>query len=360
MSPDATPPCESPKPTLRYLVLVEPAIVITSGPTGEAHDTGWGHPERAERLQAVERGIRQVERDGAVERRPGRRATREELLRVHDQAYIDRISAFISAGGGPVDADTRVSAGSWDAALLAAGSGLEAADLLREGGAPSAFVAVRPPGHHATGDQAMGFCILNNVAVTAAALAERGDRVLIVDWDVHHGNGTQDIFWDDPRVLYVSTHEWPLYPGTGRPDEIGGPNARGLTINVPLPPGGTGDVPRAALDELVAPAVADFDPTWVLVSAGFDAHRRDPLAGLEWSSGDFADLTATVTGWAPRPGRTIAFLEGGYDLEALADSTVAMLSALTGLSHRPEPPTSGGPGRDVVERLVQMRRELGS
>lgn len=332
--------------------------MITSGPAGDAHDTGSGHPERAERLQAVERGIKQVERDGSVQRRPGRRATTEDLLRVHDAAYINDISAFIAAGGRAVDADTRVSPGSWDAALLAAGSGLEAAELLDRGEAPAAFVAVRPPGHHASVDRAMGFCLINNVAVTAAALADRGGRVLIVDWDVHHGNGTQDIFWDDPRVMYVSTHEWPLYPGTGRPQEVGGPNARGLTVNVPLPPGATGDSARAAMDDLVAPCVESFQPDWVLISSGFDAHRRDPLAGLEWSSGDFADLAATVTGWAPRPGRTIAFLEGGYDLDALSNSTLATLTALTGLSHRPEPPTSGGPGRDMVQKLVELRRSL--
>ncbi len=337
---------------------MQAVIVISSGPAGEAHDTGWGHPERAERLRAVERGVRTIERDGAVERRPGRAATRAELLRVHEAGYIDRIAEFIATGGGAVDADTRVSSGSWDAALLAAGSGLEAADRLQAGEAEAAFVAVRPPGHHATPDQAMGFCLVTNVAVTAAALADRGERVLIVDWDVHHGNGTQDIFWDDPRVMYVSTHEWPLYPGTGRAEDTGGPHAVGSTVNVPLPPGATGDVARAALDELVAPAVERFAPGWVLISAGFDAHRKDPLAGLEWSSGDYADLTTTVAGWAPRPGRTIAFLEGGYDLDALSDSTASTLAALTGLSFRPEPPTAGGPGREVVSRLVALRREL--
>ena len=338
---------------------MHPAIVISSGPTGEAHDTGWGHPERAGRLRAVDLAVEALEREGAVQRRPGREATRQELLRVHDAVYLDRLAEFISSGGGAVDADTRVSSGSWDAALLAAGSGLEAADRLAAGEAASAFVAVRPPGHHATADQAMGFCLLNNVAITAAALAEGGSRVLIVDWDVHHGNGTQDIFWDDPRVMYVSTHEWPLYPGTGRAEETGGPNAAGLTLNIPLPPGATGDVARTALDQLVAPAVERFHPDWVLISAGFDAHRKDPLAGLEWSSGDYADLATTVAGWAPGPGRTIAFLEGGYDLQALADSTAATLGALAGLSSlRPEPATSGGPGRDVVARLVLLRREM--
>lgn len=337
---------------------MQSAIVISTGPEGARHDTGYGHPERPERLRAVEAGIETAARDEAVVRLPGREATREDLLRVHEAEYLDRVAEFVSVGGGDLDPDTRVSSGSWDAALLAAGCGLEAADRLRAGEAGSAFVAARPPGHHATRDRAMGFCLINNVAVTAAAIASSGDRVLIVDWDVHHGNGTQDIFWDDPGVMYVSTHQWPLYPGTGRPDEIGGPRAPGLVLNAPLPPGGTGDVALAAMEELVAPAVERFDPEWVLISAGFDAHRRDPLAGLEWSSGDYAALAAQVTAWAPGPGRVIAFLEGGYDLEALTGSTAATLAGMTGGTFRGEPPSSGGPGRDVVTRLVALRREI--
>jgi acetoin utilization deacetylase AcuC-like enzyme len=204
----------------------------------------------------------------------------------------------------------------------------------------------------------MGFCLVNNVAVTAAALAAGGERVLIVDWDVHHGNGTQEIFWDDPNVMYVSTHEWPLYPGTGRAEEVGGDRARGLTVNIPLPPGSTGDAARAALEEVAGPAVAGFGPDWVLISAGFDAHRKDPLAGLEWSSGDYALLATTVRSWAPAPGRLVAFLEGGYDLAALAQSTASTLSALTDAPYEAEPPTSGGPGRDTAARLATLRRQL--
>ena len=330
-------------------------VLLSSGADTDGHDTGRGHPERAARLAAVERGLWPLERDGAVVRRAGRSATREELLRVHRADYLDRVGAFIGNGGGALDPDTRVSMGSWDAAVAAAGCGLAAADVLRAGDAGAAFVAVRPPGHHATADRAMGFCLLNNVAVTAAALTASDGRVLIVDWDVHHGNGTQDIFWDDPAVMYVSTHEWPLYPGTGRADEIGGPNALGLTVNVPLPTGGTGDVARAAFEELIAPAVEAFRPDWVLISAGFDAHRSDPLAGLEWSSGDYAALASIAAGWAPGPGRVIAFLEGGYDLDALSRSAGATVGALAGTSYPGEPPTSGGPGRDVVERLVSRR-----
>ena len=179
-----------------------------------------------------------------------------------------------------------------DGALLAAGAGLAAVDALERGEGTAAFCAVRPPGHHAEPDRAMGFCLLNNVAVTAAALRDRGQRVLIVDWDAHHGNGTQDMFWADPDVMYVSLHEWPLYPGTGRLDDVGvGPGA-GTTVNFPLPAGATGDVYLAALDDVVAPLVERFAPDWVLVSAGFDAHRADPLTGLGLPSGDFADLTA--------------------------------------------------------------------
>jgi acetoin utilization deacetylase AcuC-like enzyme len=200
----------------------------------------------------------------------------------------------------------------------------------------------------------MGFCLLNNLAVTAAELAARGERVLIVDWDAHHGNGTQEIFWDDPRVLFVSLHQWPLYPGTGRLAERGGPNAPGLTINFPLPPGTTGDVYLQALDELVAPAVERFAPTWVLVSAGFDAHQADPVTDLGLRAGDFTLLARRVAQFAPCPGRLILFLEGGYDLDALAASVGATLAALVDRPYRPEPATSGGPGADVVAAAVRL------
>jgi acetoin utilization deacetylase AcuC-like enzyme len=170
-----------------------------------------------------------------------------------------------------------------------------------------------------------------------------------VDFDVHHGNGTQDIFWNDPRVLYISTHKWPLYPGTGRIDETGGTGAPGLTVNVPLPAGATGDVLLRCADEVMAPAVDRFDPTWVLVSAGFDAHRDDPLADLRLTAGDFADLTARVVRFAPRAGRTVLVLEGGYDLDALRLSVGASLAAVLDRPYRPEGASSGGPGADTVD-----------
>jgi acetoin utilization deacetylase AcuC-like enzyme len=310
-------------------------------------------------VKAVQAGINRAGLGDSVVRGRGRPASRPELLRVHKEAYLDSLSAFIAGGGGDLDPDTHVSGGSWDAALWAAGSGLEAVEALDRGDAASAFVVGRPPGHHATSGAAMGFCLLNNVAVTAAALAERGERVVIVDWDVHHGNGTQEIFWDDTRVLYVSTHEWPSYPGTGRPQEIGGPNALGLTINLPLPPGATGDVARFAIESVALPAAEKFGPTWVLISSGFDAHRDDPLAGLSWSAADYADLMTAVAPLAPAPGRLIAFLEGGYDLHALSLSAGAAVAAMAGQSYRPELPTSGGPGWEQVKWWAELRKRAG-
>jgi len=190
------------------------------------------------------------------------------------------------------------------------------------------------------------------VAVAAGALTAAGERVLIVDWDVHHGNGTEDIFWDDPDVVYVSTHQWPYYPGSGRATDTGGAGAPGSVLDFALPAGATGDVALAALDDVVAPAVERFAPTWVLVSAGFDAHRDDPLADLAWSAGDYAHLARRVQEFAPAAGRLVLFLEGGYDLGALARSTASTLTALAGAAPPAfagdERPTSGGPGHDAV------------
>jgi acetoin utilization deacetylase AcuC-like enzyme len=334
-------------------------LLVVVPPDPDAHDTGRGHPERIGRVEAAVAGIAEAGLDDAVTWDAGRDASKQELTLVHDGRYVDALAEFAREGGGMLDADTVVARGSFAAAARAAGCGLRAIEILDSGEAHAAFVVVRPPGHHAVADRGQGFCLLNNIAITAAALAARGERVLIVDWDVHHGNGTQDVFWNDPRVLFVSMHQFPAYPGTGRSNEIGGERAPGLTVNFPFPPGATGDVALTALDEVVAPAADAFAPTWVLVSAGFDAHRADPLADLAWSAGDYAHLAARMVAHAPRTGRVIAFLEGGYDLDALRASSGATAGVLAGIAPEDaarEVPTRGGPGREVIGRTREALR----
>ncbi len=334
-------------------------LLLATDPAFEHHDTGPGHPERARRLAAVLQAPEAAGVGDAIRLLEPREATTAELGLVHPPDYLEVLERFCAAGGGDIDGDTRASAGSWRAGKLAAGAGLAAVEALRRGEGDAAFLAVRPPGHHALATRPMGFCLINNVAVVAANLAEQGERVLVLDWDAHHGNGTEAIFWDDPRVLYVSTHQYGgFYPGTGALDDVGGPGARGDTLNLPFPAGTTGDVYLRALDEVVTPAVEQFVPTWVLVSAGYDAHRADPLTDLRLSAGDFADIARRVARYAPSPGRLVLFLEGGYDLDALTTSVGATLAAVLDAPYRPEPATSGGPGAKVVDAARDQRARL--
>ncbi|HTL14102.1 MAG TPA: histone deacetylase family protein [Thermomonas sp.] len=290
------------------------------------HDTGPGHAERPERLTAV------VEALGAsfatLAWRDAPPASRGQLLRVHDARLLDEVLETHPAARIALDPDTVLSPHSAEAALRAAGAAVAAVDAVLGGEALRAFCAVRPPGHHATAGTAMGFCLFNNIAVAARhALDARGlERVAVVDFDVHHGNGTQAIFEHDPRVLFASSHQWPLYPGTGARNETGAGNI----VNAPLPPDADGAAFRAAWRERLLPAVDAFRPQLLLVSAGFDAHARDPLAQLRLQADDYAWITAELAALADRHcgGRIVSSLEGGYDLVALAESSVAHLRAL--------------------------------
>jgi len=328
-------------------------VLVAADERFAEHRPGVGHPERPARLEAVRRGVEDAGLRDAIAVVEPRAATDDELALVHDRRLIAALDRFAEGGGGAIDADTSMSGGSMVAARLAAGAGLDLVERLDRGEGEAGFCAVRPPGHHATPRRAMGFCLFNNVAVTAAALADRGERVLVVDYDAHHGNGTEQAFWTDPRVLYVSLHEWPLYPGTGALRDVGAGEGEGATINVPLPAGATGDVYRRAVDELIVPASEAHGTTWLLISAGYDAHRADPLTGLGLTAGDFGDITRDLQGLVA-PGRRLLFLEGGYDLDGLASSVGASLAALVDHDHRPEAPSAGGPGQDAVTAAVAV------
>lgn len=331
------------------------SIIIFADERVAEHRPPAGHPERPERFAAAVAGVEAAGFGDAVMWREPTPAPTASLLAIHDRAHVDRIEALAGTEYTRLDPDTHMSPLSLDAARLAAGAGLDAVTALRAGDADSAFCLVRPPGHHATPSTAMGFCLFNNVAVTAQALTELGDRVAIIDFDAHHGNGTQDAFFDREDVLFISTHEYPQYPGSGALRERGRGEGEGRTINFPMPSGATGDVYLRAFDEVIEPALESFGADWILISAGFDAHRADPLTNLGLTSGDYAALTTRIASQVG-PGRVIAFLEGGYDLDALGLSTAACVAALLGETYSPEPQSNGGPGNNIVDQAIDLAK----
>jgi acetoin utilization deacetylase AcuC-like enzyme len=294
------------------------------------HDTGYGHPERADRLRAIDDAFA-APAFKALKREQAPRAELAVIERLHPKAYVAMIHASIPARDHKMlDMDTVVSPGSWEAALRAAGASIHAVDQVMAGEADNAFCAVRPPGHHAEPSRAMGFCLFNSIAIAAlhARAAHGAKRVAVLDFDVHHGNGTQAAFWSDRDLFYGSTHQMPLFPGTGASDETG----VGNIFNAPLKPGDDGDDFRAAYETRILPALDAFAPDFLLVSAGFDAHVKDPLANLRLVEADFAWITGKLVEAAAKHcgGKLVSTLEGGYDLEALASSTAVHVETLMG------------------------------
>jgi acetoin utilization deacetylase AcuC-like enzyme len=309
--------------------------VLLADPIYREHLVGVrGHPERPERFDAVLGALRGAGLEG-LGRVESRDATEEELAFCHTPEYLRIAKHDVVSGSHYLSTgDTNITRNSWDVALRAAGGVLNAVDAVMTGRANNAFCLVRPPGHHATSDRGMGFCLFNNVALAARHAQRRHniERVVIVDWDVHHGNGTQEIFYSDPSVFYFSTHQWPLYPGTGRADETGAGAGKGTTMNFPFPAGSGRKEILGAVEKSLVPALEKFRPELVLISAGFDSRIDDLLGQFTLSDEDFADLTRVLTKVAAQyaKGRVVSVLEGGYNLSGLASAAAAHVRALVG------------------------------
>jgi len=320
---------------------MEGTTALLADPVFREHLAGRNHPERAERFDAVLAGLRAANLMGALVPVAARAATEEELLLCHTIEYLRTARRDVESGRSYLSTgDTDITRNSWDVAAQAVGGTLNAVDAVIQGRARNAFCAVRPPGHHATRGRGMGFCLLNNVAVAARYAQQRHGlaRVLIVDWDVHHGNGTQDIFYDDPSVFFFSTHQWPLYPGSGRADETGEGAGVGTTMNFPFSAGAGRREILGAVQESLVPAMERFRPDLALISAGFDSRMGDPMGRFTLADPDFADLTRAVMEIAAcyAGGRVVSVLEGGYNLEGLARAAAAHVTALGGELRRYE------------------------
>ncbi len=309
---------------------------------------------------AARRGVLEAAPNASI--LPLREPSLDELARVHTHQYIERLELSLRRGQGFLDGDTFFSPGSRAAAWGAAGAALSAVESLVRGDAQRAVLIARPPGHHATRERAMGFCLLNNVAIAAAHARAMGlSRVAIVDWDVHHGNGTQDIFDHDPSVLFASIHQWPLYPGTGQMDEVGHGEGVGSTINVPLPSDSTGAAYAAAFERVLLPALEAFAPELIIISAGFDAHERDPLSSMRLSTPDYAWMAGQLASLADRvsSGRVLLALEGGYDLRAIEHSIRASVSGLMDPSSAARPSGELSPeAKDTLRAVLRVQRPL--
>ncbi|MGU3384847.1 histone deacetylase family protein [Methylobacterium sp. D53M] len=305
--------------------------LYVSHPASFDHEVPEGHPERPARMRAVERAL-EDERFAGLVRATAPRGEIEAVTLAHPRAYVDALVAAVPEHGMVgIDSDTILSAGSLEATLRAVGGGMHAVDAVVGGECRNAFVAMRPPGHHAERTRAMGFCLFNHAAIAALHARKKhgAERVALVDWDVHHGNGSQDIFWNDASVLYCSTHQMPLYPGTGSPSERG---EKDTIVNVPLRPNDDGEVFREAFETGILSRLEAFRPDVIVISAGFDAHRLDPLANLRLEAEDFGWATRRLMDLAERcaGGRVVSILEGGYSLEGLGKSVAAHVDALMG------------------------------
>jgi len=335
--------------------MTEPTTWIVRDPRFREHEGGPGHPERPARLEAIDRAL--AERPELALQMAPRPATEEELLCAHSEPYLAQLRA-LEGRAVQLDADTYLSPRSLEVARLAVGSAVELGSHIARGDARSGFALVRPPGHHAERSHAMGFCVFNQVAIVARQLQLREglERIAIIDWDVHHGNGTQHAFEDDRDTLFVSTHQFPFYPGTGALAERGVGAGEGTTLNLPLP-AGSGDAEYcAAFSEVVLPALEEFRPQMLLVSAGFDAHVQDPLGGMRVSTETYRSLTASLRELADAQcdGRILCLLEGGYAVDALAESVVAVLEELALPQVRSLPRPDSTP---LAQRLVGAYRE---